>query len=195
MHDTIPRLRPLRAPSTTRITVASLIGIAIEFYDFHICGTAAALVLGELFVPRDAAGTQSLAAFATLGIAFFARPIGSFIVGHFGDRLGCKSTLVRSRLLTGISTTLIDMLSGYASAGAPAPVLLWILRLGQGTGLGGAALLAIEKAPHHRHAWFGMFPRWSTASRISSSAFAARSATSMRARQSDCPAPPAKFPL
>jgi MFS family permease len=143
--------------------VASLVGTAIEFYDFYIYGTAAALVLGELFFPRGVAGAQSLAAFATFGIAFFARPVGSFVFGHFGDRLGRKSTLVGSLLLMGISTTLIGVLPGYASAGVLAPVLLCILRLGQGIGLGGewggAALLAIENAPRHRHAWFGMFPQ------------------------------------
>ncbi|HUN49674.1 MAG TPA: MFS transporter, partial [Candidatus Sulfotelmatobacter sp.] len=152
-----------RAPGTARIMVASLIGTAIEFYDFYIYGTAAALVLGQLFFPPGAAGTQSLAAFATFGIAFFARPIGSFLFGHFGDRLGRKSTLVGSLLLMGLSTTLIGVLPGYASAGVMAPVLLCLLRLGQGIGLGGewggAALLATENAPRHRRAWFGMFPQ------------------------------------
>jgi MFS family permease len=142
--------------------VASLVGTAIEFYDFYIYGTAAALVLGQLFFPHSAAGAQSLAAFATFGIAFFARPIGSFVFGHFGDRLGRKSTLVGSLLLMGLSTTLIGALPGYASAGVVAPILLCILRLGQGVGLGGewggAALLATENAPRHRRAWFGMFP-------------------------------------
>jgi metabolite-proton symporter len=143
--------------------VASVIGTAIEFYDFYIYGTAAALVLGQLFFPPSAAGTQSLAAFATFGIAFFARPIGSFIFGHFGDRLGRKSTLVGSLLLMGLSTALIGLLPGYASVGVVAPVLLCILRLGQGIGLGGewggAALLATENAPSGRRAWFGMFPQ------------------------------------
>jgi metabolite-proton symporter len=151
------------APSTARIMVASLIGTAIEFYDFYIYGTAAALVLGQLFFPQGAMGTQSLAAFATFGIAFLARPIGSLIFGHFGDRLGRKSTLVGSLLLMGLSTTLIGVLPGYASAGVVAPVLLCILRLGQGVGLGGewggAALLATENAPSTRRAWFGMFPQ------------------------------------
>jgi metabolite-proton symporter len=150
-------------PSTTRIMVASLIGTAIEFYDFYIYGTAAALVLGQLFFPHGAAGTQSLAAFATFGIAFLARPIGSFIFGHFGDRLGRKSTLVGSLLLMGLSTTLIGVLPSYASAGVVAPILLCLLRLGQGIGLGGewggAALLATENAPSRRRAWFGMFPQ------------------------------------
>lgn len=151
------------APSTARIMVASLIGTAIEFFDFYIYGTAAVLVLGQIFFPQGAAGTQSLAAFATFGIAFFARPIGSFIFGHFGDRIGRKSTLVGSLLLMGICTMLIGALPGYTSAGIIAPILLCILRLGQGIGLGGewggAALLATENAPRHRRVWFGMFPQ------------------------------------
>ena len=155
--------RPATTPSTSRIVIASLIGTTVEFYDFYIYGTAAALVLGQLFFPPGAAGAQSLAAFATFGIAFLARPIGSFIFGHFGDRLGRKSTLVTSLLLMGLSTTLIGVLPSYATAGALAPALLCVLRLGQGIGLGGewggAALLATENAPRGRQAWFGMFPQ------------------------------------
>jgi MFS family permease len=150
-------------PSTSRIIVASVVGTAIEFYDFYIYGTAAALVLGQMFFPARASGAQSLAAFATFGIAFFARPLGAFLFGHFGDRIGRKSTLVASLLTMGLSTTFIGLLPGYASAGAAAPALLCILRLGQGIGLGGewggAALLATENAPAGRSAWFGMFPQ------------------------------------
>ena len=149
--------------STGRIVVASVIGTTIEFYDFFIYGTAAALILGQQFFPHSASGIQSLAAFATFGIAFFARPLGSFLFGHFGDRIGRKSTLVTSLLTMGLSTTLIGLLPGYASIGWLAPILLCILRLGQGIGLGGewggAALLATENAPAGRQAWFGMFPQ------------------------------------
>ncbi|HTJ26237.1 MAG TPA: MFS transporter [Candidatus Limnocylindria bacterium] len=145
------------------IVVASLIGTTIEFYDFYVYGTAAALVLGSLFFPAGAPGAQSLAAFLTFGIAFLARPFGAFLFGHFGDRVGRKSTLVTSMLLMGLSTTLIGVLPGYALAGPVAPVLLCLLRLGQGIGLGGewggAALLAVENAPPGRQAWFGMFPQ------------------------------------
>ncbi len=152
-----------RKPGTGRIVLASLVGTAIEYYDFYAYGTAAALVLGSLFFPPGAAGTQTLAAFATFGIAFVARPVGSFLFGHFGDRLGRKSTLVSSLLLMGGSTTLIGCLPGYASAGWAAPALLCVLRLGQGIGLGGewggAVLLATENAPPGRLAWFGMFPQ------------------------------------
>ncbi len=149
--------------NTGRIMVASLIGTTIEFFDFYIYSTAAALVLGQIFFPQGAAGTQSLAGFATFGLAFFARPIGSFIFGHFGDRIGRKSTLVGSLLSMGICTMLIGALPGYTSVGILAPVLLCILRLGQGIGLGGewggAVLLATENAPCHRRFWFGMFPQ------------------------------------
>ena len=148
---------------TGRIVVASLVGTAIEFYDFYVYGTAAALVLGQVFFPRTASGAQSLAAFATFAIAFAARPLGSFLFGHFGDRVGRKSTLVASMVTMGLSTTLIGILPGYASIGVMAPVLLCILRIGQGIGLGGewggAALLATENAPPGRRAWFGMFPQ------------------------------------
>ncbi len=149
--------------ATGRIVLASLVGTAIEFYDFYIYGTAAALVLGKLFFPAGAAGAQSLAAFATFGIAFVARPVGSFLFGHFGDRRGRKSTLVWSLVVMGLSTTLIGALPSYAVAGALAPALLCVLRLGQGIGLGGewggAALLATENAPRGKQAWFGMFPQ------------------------------------
>ena len=148
---------------TGRIVLASLLGTAIEFYDFYIYGTAAALVLGGLFFPASAAGTQTLAAFATFGIAFLARPFGSFLFGHFGDRLGRKSTLVSSMLVMGLSTVLIGCLPTYGDAGWLAPALLCVLRLGQGIGLGGewggAALIATENAPPGRRAWFGMFPQ------------------------------------
>ena len=147
-----------------RIVVASLIGTTIEFYDFYIYGTAAALVLGPLFFPAAASGTQTLLAFATFGIAFVARPVGAFLFGHFGDRLGRKSTLVSSLVVMGLSTALIGCLPGYASAGWMAPALLCLLRLGQGIGLGGewggAVLLATENAPRGRSAWFGMFPQF-----------------------------------
>ena len=152
-----------RAPGTGRIMVASLVGTTIEFYDFYIYGTAAALVLGRMFFPHGASETQSLAAFATFGIAFLARPLGAMLFGHFGDRIGRKSTLVVSLMTMGLSTTLIGALPSYASAGMMAPILLCILRLGQGIGLGGewggAALIATENAPSRQSAWFGMFPQ------------------------------------
>ncbi|MBD9630567.1 MFS transporter [Pseudomonas sp. PDM19] len=149
--------------STTRVAVASFIGTAIEFYDFYVYATAAALVIGPVFFPQTSGTAQALSAFITFGIAFLARPLGSALFGHFGDRIGRKSTLVASLLLMGISTTLIGLLPGYDSIGAWAPILLCVLRFGQGLGLGGewggAALLATENAPKGRRAWFGMFPQ------------------------------------
>jgi metabolite-proton symporter len=146
-----------------RIIVASFVGTAIEFYDFYVYGTAAALVLGPLFFPSSSPSAQLLASFAAFAIAFIARPIGSAIFGHFGDRSGRKKTLVASLLIMGICTTLVGVLPSYAAIGVWAPIILCILRFGQGIGLGGewggAALLAIENAPKGRRAWFGMFPQ------------------------------------
>jgi metabolite-proton symporter len=163
MSSTRLRRTAVAAPSTGRIVVASLVGTTVEFYDFYIYGTAAALVLGPLFFPSHAPQSQTLAAFLTFGIAFIARPIGAFLFGHFGDRVGRKTTLVASMLVMGISTTLIGVLPTYAFAGILAPILLCLLRLGQGLGLGGewggAALLATENAPAGRRGWFGMFPQ------------------------------------
>jgi metabolite-proton symporter len=149
--------------TTTRIAFASFIGTAIEFYDFYIYGLAVAMVIGPIFFPGSDPAAQALNAFLTFGIAFVARPIGALLFGHFGDRIGRKSTLVASLLLMGISTALIGVLPGYESAGWAAPVLLCLLRLGQGIGLGGewggAALLAAEYAPDEKRGWFGMFPQ------------------------------------
>ena len=146
-----------------RIVLASLVGTTIEFYDFYIFGTAAALVFGPMFFPKSAPETQALNAYLTFGIAFLARPVGSFLFGHFGDRIGRKSALVATMLMMGLATTLIGALPGYATAGVLAPWLLAALRFLQGVGLGGewggAALIATENAPDGRRAWFGMFPQ------------------------------------
>jgi len=148
---------------TTRIAAASLVGTAIEFYDFYIYGMAAALVIGPVFFPADDPAVQALNAFLTFGLAFLARPLGAALFGHYGDRIGRKATLVASLLVMGVSTTLIGLLPGYALIGWAAPVLLCLLRFGQGIGLGGewggAALLATEHAPAGRRGWFGMFPQ------------------------------------
>jgi len=149
--------------STSRIAFASFIGTAIEFYDFYIYGLAVAMVIGPLFFPHDDPGVQKLNAFLTFGLAFLARPLGSLLFGHFGDRIGRKATLVASLLVMGVSTTLIGVLPSYEMVGWLAPALLCLLRLGQGIGLGGewggAALLAAEYAPKEKRGWFGMFPQ------------------------------------
>ena len=152
---------PVNSPA--RVATASFIGTAIEFYDFYVYATAAALVIGPVFFPSGSGTAQMLAAFLTFGIAFLARPLGSALFGHFGDRIGRKSTLVASLLLMGVSTTAIGVLPGYDSIGVWAPIILCLLRFGQGLGLGGewggAALLATENAPPGKRAWFGMFPQ------------------------------------
>jgi len=149
--------------STTRIAFASFIGTAIEFYDFYIYGLAVAMVIGPVFFPNDDPAVQALNAFLTFGIAFLARPLGALLFGHFGDRIGRKTTLAASLLVMGVSTTLIGVLPSYEMVGWVAPALLCLLRFGQGIGLGGewggAALLAAEYAPEGRRGWFGMFPQ------------------------------------
>lgn len=148
---------------TRRVLTASLVGTAVEFYDFYIYATAAALVFGPLFFPSESASAQLMASYATFAIAFIARPVGAIFFGHFGDRIGRKSTLVWSLMLMGGSTVAIAFLPTYAMAGWVAPLLLCILRFGQGFGLGGewsgAALLAVENAPPGYKARFGMFPQ------------------------------------
>lgn len=159
--DDVPSAHPVNSPA--RVATASFIGTAIEFYDFYVYATAAALVIGPVFFPQSSGTAQMLSAFLTFGIAFLARPLGSALFGHFGDRVGRKVTLVASLLLMGVCTTLIGVLPGHEQIGLWAPVLLCVLRFGQGLGLGGewggAALLATENAPKGKRGWFGMFPQ------------------------------------
>lgn len=153
-----PPANPVR-----RVLGASLTGTAVEFYDFYIYATAAALVFGPLFFPSENPSLQLLAAYASLGVAFIARPIGAIAFGHFGDKVGRKSTLVASLLVMGASTVAIGFLPTYETAGWLAPVLLCLMRFGQGLGLGGewggAALLAVENAPKGWKGRFGIFPQ------------------------------------
>src|SRR5271154_6219706 len=147
----------------SQVLFASLIGTTIEFFDFYIYGTAAVLVFPKLFFPKSDPASAALASLATFGIAFFARPVGSALFGHFGDRVGRKATLVAALLTMGISTVAIGALPTYGTIGVAAPLLLAFFRFGQGLGLGGewggAVLLAIENAPPGKRAWYGMVPQ------------------------------------
>ncbi|MBA3485774.1 MAG: MHS family MFS transporter [Lysobacter sp.] len=142
---------------------ASLIGTTIEFFDFYIYATAAVLVFPRLFFPGADPASAMLQSLATFALAFLARPIGSAVFGHYGDRIGRKATLVAALLTMGLSTVAIGLLPTYASIGVVAPLLLAVCRFGQGLGLGGewggAVLLATENAPPGKVAWYGMFPQ------------------------------------
>ena len=146
-----------------QVLFASLIGTTIEFFDFYIYATAAVLVFPRLFFPASDPASATLASLATFAIAFLARPIGSALFGHFGDRVGRKTTLVAALLTMGLSTVTIGLLPTYGSIGLAAPLLLALCRFGQGLGLGGewggAVLLAVENAPPGKRAWYGMFPQ------------------------------------
>ena len=149
--------------SPRQVLLASLVGTAIEFFDFYIYATAAVLVFPSLFFPASDPATATLASLATFAIAFVARPVGSALFGHFGDRIGRKATLVAALLTMGVSTVAIGMLPSYDTIGFAAPLLLAVCRFGQGLGLGGewggAVLLATENAPPGKRAWYGMFPQ------------------------------------
>lgn len=149
--------------SRNKVVVASLIGTAIEFFDFYIYATAAVIVFPHIFFPQGDPTAATLQSLATFAIAFVARPIGSALFGHFGDRIGRKVTLVASLLTMGISTVAIGLLPTYETIGILAPVLLALARFGQGLGLGGewggAALLATENAPARKRALYGSFPQ------------------------------------
>ena len=146
-----------------QVLLASLVGTTIEFFDFYIYATAAVLVFPRLFFPAFDPASARLASLATFGIAFLARPVGSALFGHFGDRVGRKTTLVAALLTMGVSTVAIGVLPAYSTIGVAAPLLLALCRFGQGLGLGGewggAVLLAVENAPPGKRAWYGMFPQ------------------------------------
>lgn len=163
LAQTAPAILPKEKRAVRRVLLASLVGTAVEFYDFYIYATAASLFFGALFFPASSPSAQLLAAYASLGLAFVARPVGAAVFGHFGDRVGRKSTLVASLLLMGGSTTAIAFLPTYHSIGWLASLILCILRFCQGLGLGGewggAALLAVENAPPGWRGRFGMVPQ------------------------------------
>lgn len=160
-HRVVRAGKPLNTPR--QVLFASLVGTTIEFFDFYIYATAAVLIFPRLFFPAGDPVAATLASLATFGIAFLARPIGSALFGHFGDRIGRKRTLVVALATMGLSTVCIGLLPTFHTLGYAAPVLLALCRFGQGIGLGGewggAVLLAIENAPPHRRAWYGMFPQ------------------------------------
>jgi metabolite-proton symporter len=155
-----PRIATL---TTWRVLSASMIGTTIEFFDFYVYATAAVLVFPRLFFAAGDPALATLQSLATFALAFFARPVGSALFGHFGDRIGRKATLVAALLTMGLSTIMIGLLPTYAAIGVSAPVLLALCRFGQGLGLGGewggAVLLATENAPPGKRAWYGMFPQ------------------------------------
>ena len=154
---------PRRINTPGQVLFASLIGTAIEFFDFYIYATAAVLVFPRLFFPSTDPAAGRLASLLTFALAFVARPIGSALFGHFGDRIGRKTTLVAALVTMGLSTVTIGVLPVYATIGFAAPLLLAVCRVGQGLGLGGewggAVLLAVENAPPDKRAWYGMFPQ------------------------------------
>nr|WP_241386582.1 MFS transporter [Rhodococcus sp. CH91] len=152
-----------KGPGIRRVAVASCIGTTIEFYDFFIYGTAAALVFPTVFFPALGSTAGTVASFATFAVAFIARPVGAMLFGHFGDRIGRKKTLISTLLLMGISTLLIGLLPGADTIGIAAPIILVLLRFGQGFAVGGewagATLLTAEYAPPGQRGLYAMFPQ------------------------------------
>ncbi len=147
----------------TRVAVASAAGTTIEYYDFFIYGTAAALVFPAVFFPALGAAAGTIASFATFAVAFLARPLGAVLFGHYGDRLGRKKTLVSTLTIMGVSTVLIGLLPSASTIGVLAPILLIVLRFGQGLAVGGewagAVLLAAEYAPARKRGLYAAFPQ------------------------------------
>ena len=146
-----------------KVALASMVGTAIEFFDYYIYAAAAVLVFNTQFFHSGDPLSDDLLSLSTLALAFLARPIGSALFGHFGDKIGRKKTLVASLVLMGGSTVVIGLLPTYSQIGIWAPILLCICRVGQGIGLGGewggAALVATENAPEGKRAWYGTFPQ------------------------------------
>ncbi|MCX2734101.1 MFS transporter [Saccharopolyspora sp. NFXS83] len=149
--------------SARRVAAAGLIGTTIEWFDFFIYGTAAALVFNRLFFPEFEPVAGTVAAFATFAVGFIARPLGGVLFAHLGDRHGRKPVLVASLLLMGLATVLMGVLPTYGTIGVAAPLLLTVLRFAQGIGVGGewggAALMAVEHAPAHRRGFYGSWPQ------------------------------------
>jgi MHS family shikimate/dehydroshikimate transporter-like MFS transporter len=149
--------------SVRKVAFASFIGTAVEWYDFYIYGTAAALVFPRLFFPQFSPLAGTLASFATFGVAFIARPIGGIVFGHFGDRIGRKAMLVTTLLLMGAATFFVGLLPTFEQAGSVAPVLLTMLRFLQGFAVGGewggATLMTVEHSPSSRRYFYTSWPQ------------------------------------
>jgi len=149
--------------SIKQVALASFVGTAIEWYDFFLYGTAAALVFNKLFFPGFDPLAGTLAAFATFAVGFFARPVGGIVFGHYGDRIGRKAMLVTTLLIMGIATFIIGLLPTYESIGVLAPILLVVMRFLQGFGVGGewggAVLMAVEHSPEGRRGFYGSWPQ------------------------------------
>ena len=154
---------PTRGGSVRLVAFASLIGTTIEWYDFFLYGTAAALVFNRLFFPNSDPLMGTLYAFGTYSVGFFARPVGGIVIGHYGDRVGRKSMLVLTLVIMGVATALIGVLPTYQQIGPWAAVLLIVLRIAQGFGVGGewggAVLMAVEHAPPGRRGFYGSWPQ------------------------------------
>ncbi|HYA96345.1 MAG TPA: MFS transporter, partial [Terriglobales bacterium] len=152
-----------KKPEYVKVAFASLVGTSIEWYDYFLYGTAAALFFPKLFFPKFDPLVGTLLAFGTYTVGFIARPIAGVVFGHFGDRIGRKQMLYITLLFMGIASTLIGLLPTYARIGIWAPVLLVLMRICQGIGLGGewggAVLMAVEHAPAGRRGFFGSWPQ------------------------------------
>lgn len=177
MPSTSPRRQPRRAAA------AAFVGTTIEWYDYYIFATAAALVFGQLFFPSEDRLLSTLAAFGTFAVGFFARPLGGLVFGHIGDRIGRKKSLIVTLLMMGVVTVLIGILPTYSQAGVWAPILLILLRVVQGIAVGGewggAVLMAGEHAPAGRRTFFASFAQWGSPAGLILSIIAFRSVTSL----------------
>lgn len=176
-----PQSAPTRQPA--RAATAAFIGTMIEWYDFYIYATAAALVFGELYFPSGDRFVSTMASFATFAVGFFARPLGGVIFGHLGDRIGRKRALMTTLMMMGAATVCVGLLPDYATVGALAPVLLVLLRVVQGIAVGGewggAVLMAGEHAPEGRRTFFASFAQLGSPAGLILSLIAFRAVTSM----------------
>lgn len=170
-----------------RAAAAAFIGTTVEFYDFYIYATAAALILGQVFFPNDNPTLSTLAAFGTFAVGFIARPLAGMVFGHLGDRLGRKKMLLFTMLLMGVATTCIGLLPSYATAGIWAPIGLIALRIIQGISVGGewggAVLMASEHAPAHRKTFYASFAQLGSPAGLLLALIAFRLVTSLEPEQ------------